>query len=110
MPTFKWEGKTRNGDVKRGTMSAPNEEAVLLRLKQQQIIPEVVKKGFAFSQLNEIVIPGFEPKLKPKSLIIFTRNFATMIDAGLPLVQGLDILASQNDDPVMKKALIFKLS
>ena len=104
MPVFKWEGKTRTGDVKRGTMSAPDEEAVMLRLKQQQIIPSSVKKGFAFDP-NNIQIPGLEPKVKPKSLIIFTRNFATMIDAGLPLVQGLEILAAQNDDPVMKKAL-----
>ena len=104
MPVFKWEGKTRSGDVKRGTMSAPDEEAVMLRLKQQQIIPNSVKKGFAFNP-SEMAIPGFEPKVKEKSLIIFTRNFATMIDAGLPLVQGLEILAAQNDDPVMKKAL-----
>lgn len=102
MPTFKWEGKTRTGEVKRGSMSAPDEQAVILRLKQQQIIPSEVKKALG---AIEIKIPGMEPKLKPKSLVVFTRQFATMIDAGLPLVQGLDILAAQNDDPVMQKVL-----
>lgn len=102
MPVFKWEGKTRTGEVKRGTITAPNEEAVALRLKQQQIVPSFVKKGFGGGELK---IPGMEPKVKPKSLIVFTRQFATMIDAGLPLVQGLDILAAQNDDPVMQTAL-----
>lgn len=102
MPTFKWEGKTRTGEVKRGSMSAPDEQAVILRLKQQQIIPSEVKKALGAIELK---IPGMEPQLKPKSLVVFTRQFATMIDAGLPLVQGLDILAAQNDDPVMQKVL-----
>ncbi len=102
MPYFKWEGKTRNGEVKKGSMQAADEQAVILRLKQQQIIPSTVKKSMGNI---EIRIPGMEPKLQPKSLVIFTRQFATMIDAGLPLVQGLDILAAQNDDPVMQKVL-----
>ncbi len=102
MPIFKWEGKTRAGEIKKGTVEAPDEAAAMQILKQQQIIPSSVKKSFG---AIEIRIPGMEPKIKPKSLIIFTRQFATMIDAGLPLVQGLEILAAQNDDPVMKKTL-----
>ncbi|RJO66435.1 MAG: type II secretion system F family protein [Myxococcales bacterium] len=102
MPTFKWEGKTRNGEVKRGTMDATDEQAVILRLKQQQITPGAIKKS---AGALEFKIPGLEPRVKSKSLVIFTRQFATMIDAGLPLVQGLDILAAQNDDKVMQKVL-----
>ncbi len=102
MPFFKWEGKTRTGEIKKGTMEAPDENAVILRLKQQQIMPSSVKKSMG---AVEIKIPGMEPKMKPKSLVVFTRQFATMIDAGLPLVQGLDILAAQNDDKVMQKVL-----
>jgi type IV pilus assembly protein PilC len=83
-------------------MSASDEQAVILKLKQQQIIPSTVKKSFGAVELK---IPGMQPKVKPKSLVIFTRQFATMIDAGLPLVQGLDILAAQNDDKVMQEVL-----
>jgi len=102
MPAFKWEGKDRNGQVKKGTITATDEAAATLRLKQQQITPTLVKKS---AGAIEIRIPGTQPKLKPKTLIVFTRQFATMIDAGLPLVQGLDILASQSDDKVMQEVL-----
>jgi len=102
MPAFKWEGKDRNGQVKKGTITATDEAAATLRLKQQQITPTLVKKTMG---AIEIKIPGMQPKLKPKTLIVFTRQFATMIDAGLPLVQGLDILASQSDDKVMQNVL-----
>lgn len=102
MPSFRWEGKTRSGEVKRGTMTAPDEQAVMQRLKQQQIVPSSVKKSMGAIELR---IPGMQPQIKPKSLVVFTRQFATMIDAGLPLVQGLDILAAQNDDKVMQEVL-----
>ena len=102
MPMYKWEGKTKTGEVKKGTINAADEQAVILRLKQQNIVPDTIKKTMG---AIEIKIPGMQPKINPKSLIIFTRQFATMIDAGLPLVQGLDILASQNDDKVMQEVL-----
>ncbi len=101
MPTFKWEVQGRDGKVQKGTMTAANEQAVTTRLKQQGIVNPTVTKMAGI----EIRIPGFEPKIQKKSLIIFTRQFATMIDAGLPLVQGLEILAAQNDDAVMQKVL-----
>ena len=103
MPVFRWEGKTRGGQMKKGTMNAIDEQVVELRLKQQGIIPSSVSK--APGQIDLSFIPIFAPKLGPKSLIIFTRQFATMIDAGLPLVQGLEILAAQTDDPVLQKTL-----
>ncbi len=102
MPAFKWEGKDRNGSVKKGTIAAPDESTATLILKQQQITPTMIKKS---SGAIELRLPGSKPKLKPKTLIVFTRQFATMIDAGLPLVQGLDILAAQSDDKVMQGVL-----
>jgi len=54
----------------------------------------------------EIKVPGFGPKAKMRDVVIFTRQFSTMIDAGLPIVQGLEILGSQNPNPVMKKTLL----
>lgn len=102
MPAFKWEGTDKEGKKQKGTMTAMDEAAVQNNLKQMQINPISIKKSMGSV---EIRIPGTQPKLKPKSLVIFTRQFATMIDAGLPLVQGLDILAAQNDDPLMQKVL-----
>lgn len=107
MPVFKWEGKSRNGEVKKGTIEAANEQAVSLRLKQQNIAPTKIEAaaGGLLSGNIEFKIPGLGGGIKPKSLIIFTRQFATMIDAGLPLVQGLDILANQVDDKNFQKCL-----
>jgi len=106
MPVYKWEGRTRTGDTKRGTMEAPNEQAVILRLKQQQITPgDIGEVQNLMARLNSMKIPGMEGGIKSKSLVVFTRQFATMIDAGLPLVQGLDILATQQDDKVMQRIL-----
>lgn len=107
MPVFKWEGRTRTGEVKRGTMEAANEQAVTLRLRQQQITATDVKKADAAAA--GIKIPGldafFKPSISQKTLLVFTRQFATMIDAGLPLVQGLELLASQSEDKVLQKVL-----
>jgi len=102
MPAYKWVGTDRDGNKKKGATSAADEAALTANLKQMGITPTTIKKSMG---AIEIRIPGTQPSLKPKSLVIFTRQFATMIDAGLPLVQGLDILAAQNDDPLMQKVL-----
>ncbi|MDT8316530.1 MAG: type II secretion system F family protein [bacterium] len=98
MPVFIWEGKTRNGEVKKGEMEAASEAVVNDSLRKQQIVPTKVK-----------VKPKKKGKkggkIKPKDITIFLRQFATMIDAGLPLVQCLELLASQNDNPAFKAIL-----
>ncbi|MEO1172269.1 MAG: type II secretion system F family protein, partial [Myxococcota bacterium] len=101
MPVFVWEAKTRVGEVKRGEMEADTRELVTQRLRSQQLQVQKVKK-----KPVEIVIrmPG-STGIKTKDLVVFTRQFATMIDAGLPLVQCLDILASQAENPEMQKVL-----
>lgn len=106
MAVFTWEGKSSNGQKVNGEMEAANVQAVFNALKQQRIVPNVKKikqKGKGLS--TEINIPGFQPKAKTKDVVIFTRQFATMIDAGLPIVQALDVLAKQQRNPAMKKAL-----
>lgn len=100
MPVFVWEGKTRTGEVKKGQMDAPNEAAVLSRLRQQQLLPSKVKK-----KAREFSMPTFGG-VPQKHLIIFTRQFATMIDAGLPLVQCLDIIAQQMDHKGFRAILL----
>ena len=99
MPLYIWEGKTRAGDLKKGEMDAPDDATVMMHLRKQQIFPTKVKVKVAKGGAS------FGGKVKEKDIVIFTRQFATMIDAGLPLVQCLDILASQQQSPVFKKIL-----
>lgn len=99
MPEFIWEGKTRQGEVRAGTMDAPNADIVIERLKGQQISASKVKK-----KSIEINIK-FGSGVQTKEVVIFTRQFATMIDAGLPLVQCLEILGSQQVNVHFKKVI-----
>ncbi|MDG5469517.1 type II secretion system F family protein [Deltaproteobacteria bacterium IMCC39524] len=104
MGKFKWEGTTKSGQSMKGQMDAPNAEAVQAQLRRQGISPGDIKeagKGFDM----EIKIPGFEPKVTTKDIVVFTRQFATMIDAGLPLVQCLDILSKQQENKTFKANL-----
>jgi type IV pilus assembly protein PilC len=104
MPKFSWEGKTRTGAVQKGDMEAASEAVVTAQLRRQGIMPSKIKargKGLDV----EIKIPGMQPKVTTKDLVVFTRQFATMIDAGLPLVQCLDILGKQQDNKTFKKIL-----
>jgi len=104
MGKFKWEGTTKSGQSMKGEMEAPNEQAVQAQLRRQGISPGNIKeagKGFDM----ELKIPGFEPKVTTKDLVVFTRQFATMIDAGLPLVQCLDILGKQQENKTFKANL-----
>ena len=89
MAVFIWEGKTRQGEARAGTMEAANADMVIERLKAQQIQASKVKKKPV--EIHIKIGSG----VTPKEVVVFTRQFATMIDAGLPLVQCLEILGSQ---------------
>ncbi|MDX9709207.1 MAG: type II secretion system F family protein [Trichloromonas sp.] len=105
MAKFSWEGKNRAGQVQKGEMDAPNEAAVNAQLRRNGIMPTKVKeRGKGLDA--ELKIPGFAPKITTKDLVVFTRQFATMIDAGLPLVQCLDILGRQQDNKTFKGILV----
>ncbi|MFH0811032.1 MAG: type II secretion system F family protein [Pseudomonadota bacterium] len=102
MAVYKWEGKTRKGEYQRGELEAPSEEAVKVQLRRQQIVPTAIKvksKGTGGSRF-------FKPKVSTRELLIFLRQFSTMIDAGLPLVQCLDILSSQQDNKTFREILL----
>ena len=103
MPVFAYTGRTRQGQSVNGDMEASNAEAVVATLRKQQIITTSVK---AKAKDIEISIPGFGGKVSEKEVAIFTRQFSTMIDAGLPLVQCLEILASQQDNKTFRKVLV----
>jgi len=100
MAVFVFSGRTRGGQTINGEMEAANREAVVARLRSQQVIATAVR-----SKPRDITIPGLSAKVSDKDIVVFTRQFATMIDAGLPLVQCLEILASQQDNKTLKKAL-----
>jgi type IV pilus assembly protein PilC len=99
MAEWVWEARGRTGEVRKGIMEADTAETVQGRLKQQQLSPVKVKK-----KPKEINIQIGSP-VSEKELVVFTRQFATMIDAGLPLVQCLEILSSQGDNKAFNKIL-----
>jgi type IV pilus assembly protein PilC len=93
MAEFVWEARARTGETRKGLMEADDEAAVNTRLRQQQLTPtKVKKKGRTLSF-------SIGSGVSQKDLVTFTRLFATMIDAGLPIVQCLDILQGQTDNP-----------
>ena len=102
MPIYKWEGRTAKGAVKKGEMEAPTEAAIRIHLRQQNIIP--TKIGSKGKDIN-ISLPFLKKKVKQRAVAIFTRQLATMIDAGLPLVQSLEVLSSQQDSKVFKDVI-----
>ena len=107
MAIYTWEGKDNTGRKVKGEIEAINSQAAFNALRSKRIIPNAKKikeKGKGLSM--EIHIPGFGPKVKAKDLVVFTRQFATMIDAGLPIVQGLDILGRQHENPAMRRTLL----
>ena len=101
LPVWRWEAKTRGGDVRSGEMEAGDGEAVRARLSQMGLEPTKVKKKPKEIQIR---IPGVGG-VKTKDILVFTRQFSVMIDAGLPLVQGLDIIASQADNAEFRRVL-----
>ena len=106
MPVFKWVGVGPNGETMRGEMEAMTRQAVITRLRTQRINPspdKIKEKGKGFER--EINLPSFGAPVKQHDIVIFTRQFATMIDAGLPLVQCLEILSQQSDSKVLCKTI-----
>jgi len=106
MPVFAYEGRTSSGDVRKGEIEAPSQDAARNLLRQRQIQATSVKPKGGLGSI-EIKMPAFlEPKVGTKDLVIFTRQFATMIDSGLPLVQCLDIQSKQAPNPSFRKQLV----
>ncbi len=92
---FEWEGKDRNGKMVRGEMRAAGENQVLASLRRQGVLPSKVKKRKMRSG----------KKVTPKDLTLFTRQLATMMKAGVPLLQAFDIVARGNANPSVTRLL-----
>jgi len=102
MPAYVWKGVNRKGQKKKGEMDAENENFVRLTLRRQGVEPSAIKLKPKDVFEN---IKLFQPRITEKDIVVMTRQFATMIDAGLPLVQCLDILYSQQDNRTFKRIL-----
>jgi len=100
--TFQWSGKTVKGTIESGELVANSKDEVIAQLKRRSITPTIVTEKAGKAKFNFSIGGG---KVKDKDIVIFTRQFATMIDAGLPLVQGLEILSSQVENKTLAKTL-----
>ena len=98
---FIWEGKTRQGAVQKGELAANSKEDVMALLRKQNIQPINVT-----AKPKQIKLSFGTPKITDKDIVIFTRQLATMIDAGLPLVQCLDILGQQTTAVALAKVVV----
>jgi type IV pilus assembly protein PilC len=98
---FIWEGKTRQGTIQKGEIAAASKDEVLTLLRRQNIAPVNVS-----AKPRDLKLSFGAQKISDKDVVIFTRQLATMIDAGLPLVQCLEILGSQTDNKTLSKTVI----
>ncbi len=104
MATFAYVGKSRQGALKKGTLSAKNREEAVERLRKDSILVTTLEeKKDTGEKWYEVELGG---GLTGKDLVIFTRQFGTMINAGLPLIQCLDILSTQSENKTLRKTLV----
>ncbi|MCP4339950.1 MAG: type II secretion system F family protein [Desulfobulbaceae bacterium] len=102
MPVYVWKGKNSYGEKRKGEVEAIDEKAALAQVKRLRISNPVVKEKPKDLLEN---ISFFKPKVTGKDIVIFTRQLSTMINAGLPLVQGIEILEKQQSNSTFKTAL-----
>lgn len=93
MPVYIWEATTKGGEFRSGQLDANNEDAVRDRLSRQGLTVTKLKR-----KPTELKLPSFGTGVSLKDLVVFTRTFSTMIDAGLPIVQCLDMLSAQSEN------------
>ena len=103
MEIYLWEGRTKKGELRKGEIEAADEAAVRIRLRRQGLRPARIRKKPKDLLEN---IPLFQQKVKEKNVVVFARQFSTMIDAGLPLIQCLDILGSQEPNKTFAKVIM----
>jgi len=106
MPVYRWQGVSPRGETLNGEMEATSREAVIIRLRTQRIQPNasrIREKGKGLDY--QISLPTVGSPVKSRDIVVFTRQFATMIDAGLPIVQCLQILGAQSDSKPFRKVI-----
>lgn len=103
MARYNWTGTTQDGTPQTGIIEADSIEAARSKLKAMDIATSKIKRK---SASIEIKLPKFRHGVKLQSMMIFTRQLSTMIDAGLPLVQALDVLGTQEPNPAFKDVIL----
>jgi type IV pilus assembly protein PilC len=100
MPTFTYSARNITGELQSGEIDLKDKDEVIGYLRKQRLIPlKVEQKQSSFQ------IPGLGGSISTRDIVIFTRQFATMINSGLPLVQSLDILARQSENKALRKVI-----
>ncbi len=102
MPIYIWKGKNTHGEKRKGEVEAPDLAGAQAQVRRMRISNPTIKEKPKDLLEN---ISFFKPQVKGRDIVIFTRQLSTMINAGLPLVQGLEILEKQQSNPTFKKAL-----
>jgi len=106
MGVYKWAGLSPKGETLSGEMEATSREAVIIRLRTQRIQPlpqKIKEKGKGLDY--ELKLPALGSEVKQRDIVVFTRQFATMINAGLPILQCLQILGAQSDNKAFRKVI-----
>src|SRR6202162_6119403 len=102
MPSFTYTARDAKGEMQQATVEAPSRDEVMNQLKKQKL--QVIKVDEASTKKKSA------GKIKQRDIVILTRQFSTMINSGLPLVQALDILAKQSENPTLQsvtRAVVF---
>jgi len=102
MPVYQWVGTNRKNETRKGQMEASNEAIVRSNLMRLKITPSKIKKKPKDLFEN---VSWLQPKVKEKDIILFARQFSTMIDAGLPIIQCLEILFTQQGNKTFKRMI-----
>src|SRR5262245_40065176 len=103
MAVYAWEGRNRAGEIRKGTMEAAAEPEVANRLRAQGI---TLSRARRKAKEIELKLPfGWGERAPEEEIVVCTRQVETMIDAGLPIVQCLDILATQSPNKTFQKVL-----
>src|ERR1700737_4753527 len=101
MPNYVWKGRNRAGLVQEGVLAADSKDIALSSLRRQNIVVTGIRE-----RGKEISVTKVGRRVPPKTLAVFTRQFSVMIDAGLPLVQCLEILANQQEHKNFQRILL----
>ncbi|MBI4831060.1 MAG: type II secretion system F family protein [Candidatus Lindowbacteria bacterium] len=110
MPTFQYTARDKSGNSASGTMEADNKQDMLQKLREKGLIPTSVSDGRATRAESAAKAAGLKglrrgKRIRAEEMILFTRSLATMVNAGLPLLQGIDIMIEQTESASFKRVL-----
>src|SRR5690606_31079399 len=101
MATFAYSARTATGEMQSGTLDVKDRDEVVAHLRKQRLVPVKIEEKKSSFDLGSMMTGG----VTTRDIVIFTRQFATMINSGLPLVQSLDILAKQSENKALRKVI-----